>query len=80
MSAEKRVKALVWTATVGSYNLGLLASYEENGYRIVKWFNTRTEERCNICKMMNGMQFNLTQARFLLPAHPYGSCIWVVEK
>ena len=77
MSSEKRVKALVWTALMGAFNMGLLTSYEANNYKIVKWFKTNNES-CELCKMMNGILFNVEQAKNLLPFHPYDSCIWVI--
>ena len=61
-----------------SYNNGLLDAFAKNNKELVIWTN-KNLENCVICRMMNGIEFNLVQAKNLLPAHPYCSCTWVVK-
>ena len=77
MKPEKRMEAFIWTAIVGAYNNGLLDALEKSGHQIVRLLNTR-KDVCQDCKLLNGIWFNIRNAKNLLPIHPYCSCTWVI--
>jgi SPP1 gp7 family putative phage head morphogenesis protein len=74
-----RIEDLAWSLCLSAYEEGSLDVYEENRdvVKRVQFLTAFDELVCPDCGSMNGVEFEIDEARGILPLHPWCRCTWV---
>lgn len=70
-------KRLVITELSRLYNTSTLKRYGEAGIQQVEWLAEIDSRTCPECRAMDGKRFPISQANYMIPAHPHCRCTWL---